>query len=43
MLNLIVFIGDKAQVNYMDGYTIKLSLCEKDVCREMSHHKMYDR
>lgn len=21
MLNLIVFIGDKAQVNYMDGYT----------------------
>lgn len=31
MLNLIVFIGDKAQVNYMDGYTIKLSLCEKDV------------
>lgn len=26
MLNLIVFIGDKAQVNYMDGYTVKLSL-----------------
>lgn len=26
MLNLIVFIGDKAQVNYMDGYAVKLSL-----------------